>query len=422
MAPILHRQGGMAMSATAVQNEQAQSTEVKQRWFGRAIALAEDINSDSVAAIGSAIRKATSDGDVKLVMIMAAEHIDFADITAGIHASELAEDVKVIGWSAGAQHSAEHGATTGGVIVAALGGVGFNVQTAHAPVEDEQLYEAAFEASAAATRELNGDHRMLLMFTDGLLGDSQEYVRGAYSAAGASWPLVGGASSDIGTFSDTWQFDGESLVRGVVAAAIVADSPIGIGMSHGWSEAGTQAMLVTKVEGMNILELNGRPALDVWAEHIGYSVEDFADDPELTAELIMTHPLALARDDRKEVRGLAGADIEQRALVGVTVTPEGEALWIMSGSPESVLESTEPGVEAAFDALQGADPIGLMAFGCMARRIVLTGPEYLDDEVAALERAAAGVPMVGVPVFGEIARTKGPRGFHNCTLITLAFS
>jgi len=394
----------------------------KDRWFGKGFSLVDSVKSDPAAAVESAIRQAVTDGDTKLVIVMAAEEIGFESIKDGITRANLGSDTKVVGCSAGAQHSKEFGATTGGVIVAALGGKGFKVQTAHAEVKDENLFDAAHSATAECISELSGDHKLVMMFVDGLLGDSQEYVRGAYSAAGASWPLVGGAASDIGTFTTTWQFDGSTLVRGVVAVAIVSDSPIGIGVSHGWVEAGTKPMFVTKSKGMSILELDGRPALEVWAENIGVNIEDFANDEALTAHLIMTHPLGLARDDRKEIRGLAGADIESKALIGVTVTPEGESLWIMSGSSQTVLESTEPGVKSAFENLQGEDAIGLMAFGCMARRIVLAEAELHDQEVDALVNAASNVPVVGMPVFGEIARTRGPRGFHNCTLITLAFA
>ncbi len=61
----------------------------------------------------------------------------------------------------------------------------------------ERLGEAGAEAAACAG-ELNGGHerKVLIVLTDGLAGDQQEIVRGAYAAVGAGVPLVGGCAGD----------------------------------------------------------------------------------------------------------------------------------------------------------------------------------------------------------------------------------
>jgi hypothetical protein len=74
-----------------------------------------------------------------------------------------------------------------------------------------------------------------------------------------------------------------------------------------------------------------------------------------------------------------GADAGARAVAGALV-------WIMEGGERSVLEATDA---ACGDSL------------------VATAP---------------GVPVGGFYTYGEIARTRGIRGFHNQTLVVLSIA
>jgi hypothetical protein len=49
---------------------------------------------------------------------------------------------------------------------------------------------------AAYHRPVDRPYRALLLLTDGLAGDQQEIVRGAYAVVGAGVALVGGCASD----------------------------------------------------------------------------------------------------------------------------------------------------------------------------------------------------------------------------------
>ena len=68
--------------------------------------------------------------------------------------------------------------------------------------------------------------------------------------------------------------------------------------------------------------------------------------------------------------------------------------------------------------LEGATPLGVLAFDCIARRSVL-GDE-IACEVARIGDACGGAPVAGFYTYGEIARTRGISGFHNQTLVVLA--
>ena len=68
-----------------------------------------------------------------------------------------------------------------------------------------------------------------------------------------------------------------------------------------------------------------------------------------------------------------------------------------------------------------AAPIGMLTFSCAATRAVI-GDDGIRYEAARLERVADGTPFAGFYTYGEIARVGGIDGFHNQTLVVLAFA
>ena len=66
-------------------------------------------------------------------------------------------------------------------------------------------------------------------------------------------------------------------------------------------------------------------------------------------------------------------------------------------------------------------PLGVVVFDCGARKLKL-GPDKLSAEQAAIATAAAGAPFGGFYTFGEIARTRGSRGMHHLTVVSLALA
>ncbi|MDQ1402813.1 MAG: hypothetical protein QOG03_1129, partial [Actinomycetota bacterium] len=64
--------------------------------------------------------------------------------------------------------------------------------------------------------------------------------------------------------------------------------------------------------------------------------------------------------------------------------------------------------------------LGLLAFDCIARKGVLG--DGIVAEVSRIADFAAGAPVAGFYTYGEIARTRGVNGFHNQTLVVVAFA
>jgi hypothetical protein len=382
------------------------------RW----VAVGQSSAADSRTAGAEAAAGALVQSDAKLLVVFCSDSYDLAELLGGI--DDASGGVPLIGCST-AGEIATSGPSDASVVVTALGGDGFSVRTAAAERASTRLREAGAEAALCLGEVEPREHRILLMFTDGLAGDQQEIVRGAYSVVGAGIPLVGGCAGDDLKMKTTFQLhDGRVLSDAVVVAAVASDAPIGIGVRHGWQKVG-EPMLVTESANNRVYVLDDRPALDVYLERLGAPAEAAGDEAAFT-RFALTHPLGLSRRSGEEqVRFVGGADFADRSLSCIAEVPQGGMAWIMEGDESSVLDATDAACGDALAALDGHVPLGLLAFDCIARRGIL-GDEGISTEVRRVAEHAGGAPVAGFYTYGEIARTHGVSGFHNQTLVVLA--
>jgi hypothetical protein len=383
----------------------------RQRWTGTGRSATVSSSLAGREAVADAL-----DGhqDAALLVVFFSSSHDAHALLAGIRA--VAPGVPLIGCSTSGEIAAD-GPGDAGVVVMALGGAGFQVRTSSADVTHAGLRRGG-EQVAAAADSLTAAHRSLVLLSDGLAGDQEELVRGVYGVLGASVPIVGGCAGDDLQMTRTTQLHDDQVLTGsVVAAALGSDAPFGIGVSHGWRRFG-EPMLVTDSRENRVLSLDDEPALDVYLRRLAAPAEAWTD-PAAFTRFALTHPLGLSRRRGEHVRFVAEADFRDRSLGCVAHVPRGGLAWFMEGDADSVLAATDAACAEALSPLQGAPPVGLLAFDCIARRGVLE-PGGLGREIDRLSSSAAGAPVAGFYTYGEIARTSGTSGFHNQTLVVLA--
>ena len=381
------------------------------RW----LAVGRSSAPDARAAGAEAAAQALTGPDAKLLVVFCSDAYDLPALLAGIN--ETSGGVPLVGCSTAGEISGS-GPGDAGVVVTALGGDGFSVATGAADNASRHLREASARAAFCIDALEDKPHRVLLLLTDGLAGDQQEIVRGAYSVVGAEVPLVGGCAGDDLKMKGTFQLHDDRVLRNaVVAAAVGSDAPMGIGVRHGWRRIG-EPMLVTSSDSNRVYTIDDEPALDVYLARLGAPPEA-RTDPAAFTRFAMTHPLGLSRRSGEEIRFVAEADFEERSLVCIAQVPQGGLTWFMEGDDDSVLEATDAACVDALEALHGNPPLGVLAFDCVARRGVL-GDQGIQREVDRIAEHAKGAPVAGFYTYGEIARTHGMSGFHNQTLVVLA--
>jgi hypothetical protein len=381
------------------------------RWLGVGTAHGLDPQAGARAAGDALVRD-----DPKLLIVFCSQSHDLDALLTDIR--RRAPGVPLIGCTTAGEIAAS-GPSEASVVVTALGGEGFAVETAAATQASRDLRKAGAQVARCLPVREDLPHKILVLLSDGLAGDQQEIVRGAYGVLGAAVPLVGGCAGDDLRMTRTQQLHGDRvLTDAVVAAGIASDAPFGIGVRHGWRRVG-EPMLVTGSAANRVYTLDDLPALDVYLKHLGLDPSTSSDDRWL-ARLALTHPLGLSRPNGEdEVRLINGGNFVERSLSCMAEVPQGALVWIMDGDERSVLEATELACGDSLAALGGRTPLGLIAFDCIARRGVL-GDTGIRTEIDRLAAVASGVPVAGFYTYGEIARTRGLRGFHNQTLVVLS--
>jgi hypothetical protein len=322
--------------------------------------------------------------------------------------SDVAAGVPVVGCSSAGEIDAT-GSHTSSVVVLALGGEGLAFSATAVTATDAR--DAGARAAACIGDVSDRPHQVLMLLAAGATAGQADLVRGAYSVAGAGIPLVGGVARHPEREEAAMLLFGSAVLRdAVIGVAIGSDAPLGVGVRHGWRPVG-DPMLVTRVAPGRVLELDGRPAADVYRERVG---------PDADAAQVLGHPLGLRRRvGEAQVRSVALDGAADRSLAAAV--PAGALVWVMESDAESVLDATDAACREAIDALgDGVTPQALLLFGCAARSTFLG-----DDRGAEIDRVVAlagDATIAGLYGNGEIARTRGITGFHNQTLVVLALA
>jgi hypothetical protein len=114
-------------------------------------------------------------------------------------------------------------------------------------------------------------------------------------------------------------------------------------------------------------------------------------------------------------------DVDGRSIGGGGNLTLGGLTWAMEGDETSVLTASAEACRSALDQLGEHRPVGMLTFSCAACRAVL-GADGIVREGARIAEQAGDVPYAGFYTYGEIARTRGINGFHNQTMVVLAFA
>jgi len=203
--------------------------------------------------------------------------------------------------------------------------------------------------------------------------------------------LVVGAGALDALSDSPLQWCGRRVESGALAGLVLrASKPPRIGVTQACRPA-TELFTVTRVRGNWILELDGRPALDVYREA---AREPLAADLRRAAAHLL---LALPRDAEESlapgsylVRNIAGFAPSENAFAIPERLAPGRRIALAQRDPEAARDD----LKAMLAGLAGGSPACGFYFDCCARGAGFFGVQ--DLEAAYLEQALAPAPLLGV--------------------------
>lgn len=284
----------------------------------------------------------------------------------------------------------------------------------------------SFKAAAGATKDLiknSGGKKPDLIITlfDGMTGNGAGLVDGVKSVAGDNHPIIGGSLGDDYKFEKTFEYcQDKVLTDSIVLVGLTGKFSYGFGIRHGWEPVGLP-LKVTKADGVNLQEVDNKPALRVYEDYFGKDATELIKEP--LARMAYTYPIGIAVEGSDEllIRDPVIANKKGEITMAAAI-PEGTTIRLMIGDRNRAIKAAKQAAEIALSQLEGKNPRFILMFNCMARNKLL-GIRCSEENETVQNAIGEDVPMMGFYTYGEqgplLGKKNSPAYFHNETMTLL---
>jgi hypothetical protein len=379
--------------------------------------------SDSTRAgeeVGKSLKHAFGGKAPRVVVLYGAVNHDQAAMVRTLRAA-LGGDVAVVGCSSqGVMTSGS--VREGGYYVGAMGFGGSSLKMGTAvehEISDDTRAKGA-RLAKAVLEQLGGEPKVLVLLYDPLCGaDVHELLAGVREHI--KCPIVGGgASQPWGPMVKTYQYYGDEVFsHGAVALGLGGPITAELGVCHGTSPTGL-TMTLTRTEANRLLEIDGRPALEVWREVTGLAEGETSDLNHVAAWAIGIERPVTAVDGKTKsayaIRAAFGFDPSENSITVQAAIPANTKIMFHHRTTTAVMDGTKVMGNDLAERLRNRRVWAVLGFECGARTSPFLGLKATTDENIALQGVVApDAPWLGMLAWGEIAPVGGEPAFHNYT-------
>ena len=208
--------------------------------------------------------------------------------------------------------------------------------------------------------------------------------------------IFGGASADDWRMETNFAlFNGKAFKDSLLVAVFETGLQFGMAFHHGFTP-GPEQVTITRSEGREIRELNGRPAAEVLSGLPVAPVEALEGK-----HLTFTGGRFIGVSDP-----YGGYSISAASFItpggGVRVSrpvPRGTVLTFMEGAPDNIIAAGQEAFRKASARGNVERPAAIIVFSCAVRRKLLG--ERIEEEISSIVKMAPDVPLAGFYSFGE---------------------
>jgi hypothetical protein len=253
------------------------------------------------------------------------------------------------------------------------------------------------------------------------LGLEDEAVEGIEEIVGKEIPILGGTTGGpvFGVFGKD-----EIYEKGISLAVIYTDLPLGWVFEGGFDVISEYTGVVTKVDGQAIVEIDKRPALDVYNEWLDGEIDRLyaeVEDPAVIRDMLTLHPV---------YRKYTSADgtiyqlfshpwpkddtLKDRSVMTSTNIKEGERIYLSQGTWEILLNriGTLPTKAKAQGGIN-ADYRPLFGIGYICGGVMGTIPEVEREKMSVMiNHANNNAPFIATFTWGEQGHYPGLGSKH----------
>lgn len=369
---------------------------------------------DSAAAgtyLGAEISAAFEGESPDVVILFASARFKYQQLLGALDAS--CHPQHLVGCSSAGEFTSAASATGSACAVAIRSTeMEFGVSLARGLRSDLPAAAESLAANLGGLKRHDYRYHAALVLTDALAGHVEQFIEQLTVHTAGTYQFFGGGAGDDAQFQRTYVFYGsEAIADAAVALEILSNKRLGIGVAHGWQQAGP-AMRVTESSGTDLVSLNATSACEAFEEHAEATQQRF--DRSTSLPFFLHNVIGIETDGGDKLRVPLGVKPEGAVVLAAEV-PAGSTARIMCTGNESAARAASEACRRALQQLDGERPGVAIFFDCAATRLRM-GKDF-GLELEALS-ASLGTPFAGCNTYGQIARAEGQfNGFHNCTAV-----
>ena len=282
--------------------------------------------------------------------------------------------------------------------ILALGGDDVVVGTAGASRDTADCprkigHKLAEEAMKAAGKDCAPDYWYMAASP----AEEEYYIKGVTEVIGRV-PFFGGSAADNEIAGKWWIYNGtETFQDGCIVAFFYTDTPFTNKFTGAYAET-DKFGVVTKMDGdRGIAEIDGKPALDVYADWRGMKADDLLGATLLSESIVAPLGVKDRMGDLIAIRHPMNGNDDHSIAVGAKVVEKTTAI-MMEGDVDCLVGSVSR-TAGELKEKAGAKPAAYFFVHCGGRRAAIA--ERIDEVADAFIKEADGVPFLAEFTFGE---------------------
>lgn len=280
--------------------------------------------------------------------------------------------------------------------------------------DSNKSYEKGLEIANLIPKE-NLSH--VFVISEGLNLNGSKLVDGFTAGLPEGVKVTGGLAADDERYMETFVIANGHADKNLIAAvAFYGDNiKIGYGSVGGWDTFGIERT-ITKAKENILYELDGKPALDLYAEYLGEYAKDLP-----ASGLFFPLNIRSVNNKYNVVRTVSSIDKKERSLTFAGEIPEGYRGRLMRANYDNLINGAMNAGEDCITSINYNKPKLAILVSCCGRKFILN--QRIDEEIEVVrEIFGKEVIMTGFYSYGEIApmNKESISEFHNQTMtITL---
>lgn len=257
----------------------------------------------------------------------------------------------------------------------------------------------------------------LFVLSDGLL-DGSKLIEGLENNLSNTIAITGGLCGDDARFEKTvTSFNDNPKTGEVVLIGLYGETlEISYASAGGWFPFGPERK-ITKSNGNIIFEIDNKPALDVYKNHLAHRAIGL---PSAS----LSFPLNVTYENKNQavVRTILGIDESQNSLILAGDAPENSKVQLLMASVDAIIDGAQFATQLAMRNRKKKAEIAILV-SCIGRKLVMNNRVGEETEYVK-ESLDASTLITGFYSYGQIAPFNGNdyTNLHNQTMTVTLIS